>query len=648
MPKIVITEQDLTRPGSNTENTDVAYIPGFVDVENNFSDYSKALEKGKPTLFTSVQEFEDKCGKKGARFTSAQYFKQVGGGFGTGFADNAVPYNGVMFAANTEDPAYVMAKELLAKGLNVMYERVNTGADDPEYIESTWETQPSNWNELANVLEREHSVYTEVISGSCPELTTKANGKEYNKDATYYTRDVVDGVVKYTSKTIPKNDIVNNVIVSDTIFYLEDTKYALVSDAPAEFSAGKFYQLKDAGYYESVDLTQSPVGYPEGYYTITAVKLSNGVLPESWISGWDTKGVELSSIWTAVKTDNTVESFVADAKYRRVKDDITIKTMYNAFERIFDSTAKTGLMDKGNYSFKYLTSGGYPVYEYNNGAIVTKMLAIAENRGDCVALIDHTDNEDREQNISYEDSLYRTVAEDPTWKANGEFAAMFTPWAGYTRATSEYDMIGNIVTSVTVRLPASFAYLMALADSIKTNANWLAIAGSARGTVINLASGGMTTVIPNGVADEMQPRNGVAINPITNINPYGNIIWGNRTLKNNADNGDLTASSFLNVRNLVSDIKKQAYKAARKLTFEQNNDTLWLSFKALMNPLLDKMVSGYGISGYKMVQDADKLRALGNPKATMCVKIIITPVEPVEDFYVSIILKDDDVSVVEA
>ena len=67
-----------------------------------------------------------------------------------------------------------------------------------------------------------------------------------------------------------------------------------------------------------------------------------------------------------------------------------------------------------------------------------------------------------------------------------------------------------------------------------------------------------------------------------------------------------------------------------------------------MNPLLDKMVSGYGITGYKMVQDADKLRALGNPKATMCVKIIITPVEPVEDFYVSIILKDDDVSVVEA
>lgn len=648
MPKIVITEQDLTRPGSNTENTDVAYIPGFVDVENNFSDYSKALEKDKPTLFTSVQEFEDKCGKKGARFASTQYFKQVGGGFGTGFADNAVPYNGVMFAANTEDPAYVTAKELLAKGLNVMYERVNTGADDPEYIKSTWETQPSNWNDLANVLQREHNVYTEVISGSCPELTTKANGKQYDKKATYYTREVSNGVVKYTVKAIPEDDIVNNVIVSDTVYYLEDTKYALVSTAPEKFSAGTFYQWNAADYYESIDLAEAPSGYPEGYYKITTVKLAGGLIPEAWISGWDTKGVELSSIWTAVKTGDTVEEFVANATYRQVKDAITIKTMYDAFERIFDSSSKTGLMDKGNYSFKYLTSGGYPVYEYNDGAIVTKMLAIAENRGDCVALIDHTDNEDREQNISYEDSLYRTVADDATWKVNGEFAAMFTPWAGYTRATSEYDLTGNVLTPVPVRLPASFAYLMALADSIKTNANWLAIAGSARGTVINLAPGGMTTVIPNGVADEMQPRKGFSINPITNINPYGNIIWGNRTLKDNAAEDGLTASSFLNLRNLVSDIKKQAYKAARKLTFEQNNDTLWLSFKALMNPLLDKMVSGYGISGYKMVQDSDKMRALGNPKATMCVKIIITPVEPVEDFYVSIILKDDDVSVVEA
>ena len=45
MPKIEIVEYDLTSPGRNPESTDVAYIPGFVDVANNFdaSDYDNVL-----------------------------------------------------------------------------------------------------------------------------------------------------------------------------------------------------------------------------------------------------------------------------------------------------------------------------------------------------------------------------------------------------------------------------------------------------------------------------------------------------------------------------------------------------------------------------------------------------------------------------
>ena len=35
-----------------------------------------------------------------------------------------------------------------------------------------------------------------------------------------------------------------------------------------------------------------------------------------------------------------------------------------------------------------------------------------------------------------------------------------------------------------------------------------------------------------------------------------------------------------------------------------------------------------------------------NEKATLCVKIIISPIEPVEDFYVSIIMQDDQDAVI--
>ena len=52
------------------------------------------------------------------------------------------------------------------------------------------------------------------------------------------------------------------------------------------------------------------------------------------------------------------------------------------------------------------------------------------------------------------------------------------------------------------------------------------------------------------------------------MSPFGLRIWGNRTLFDNSGKGNLTASSFLNIRNLCSDIKKTVWTAARTLTFE--------------------------------------------------------------------------------
>ena len=213
---------------------------------------------------------------------------------------------------------------------------------------------------------------------------------------------------------------------------------------------------------------------------------------------------------------------------------------------------------------------------------------------------------------------------------------MFTPWATYSRITTDSNN-----DQATFRAPGSYAYLLALADSIKTNANWLAIAGATRGGVKNLFE--MNTVIPNGVADAMQPRDAISVNAITNIKPYGYTIWGNRTLKNNAEQGNLVATSFLNIRNLVSDVKKTCYRVARKLTFEQDTDVLWINFKSEIAKLLDRMKSGYGISGYKIIRDASHERA--KDKATLCAKVILYPTYAVEDFYITIVLKDDEVSV---
>lgn len=353
--------------------------------------------------------------------------------------------------------------------------------------------------------------------------------------------------------------------------------------------------------------------------------------------------------------------------YRRLNpedvkaSDINIVNIYNwlgaAFGSVTDEDGNptySDLTDKGNYNFKYITSGGYPVFEYAGSSIASSMLTLAENRGDCVALIDHTNNPDRQKDINLDGSLYKEVNKAETFGSNSAaYGAMFTPYATYNITTgakfkitytdeSGKDAEEEVDTTSykTSPMPASFGYLLALGSSIKSNASWLAVAGAARGGVPNLATGGMTTVIPNGIADMMQDRKQSAINCITNIRPYGQVIWGNRTLYRDAD---LVARSFLNIRNLVSDVKKVCYDVGRSLTFEPDNDVTWINFKGSIAPTLDRMVSGYGISGYKIVRD--EARAEAALRATICAQIYLYPVYPVEDFYINIVLTDDEVTV---
>ncbi len=563
MPLIKITEQDLTKTGGTAEDFDVVYIPGLVDTaqsclidkEGNYI----GLEANKPTLFTTVAEFVALCGKKAAKFETDQYYSDLNS-IGTGFKDSAIPYHRTMLPADSYDPSYIMAKELLNAGLCVLYERIN---GDTSY--ETLQAQPDDWDT------NYQSYYTDVTS---KERIESVSAPEFVKDK--YFKEV---------KTIV-----------DTVTTVE---YEALSTKPADWDTRFFNYFEDVARKANVPASES------------------GEAP-------------------------TFDS----ATFYTVNDGINLVSIYKALEGVYSVDGYDGLQDLGNYSVKYLTSGGYPTYEYNGNSIVSKMIALSEQRGDCVAFIDHTDNQYRQNNIDLPGSVYNAVKNDTSLKGNTEFATMFTPHATYNRTTVDHETSSDGTSTViskndSLRGSGTFAYLAALADSIKTNAPWLAVAGATRGVVLNLAQGGITTVIPNGAADAMQPRIGVSVNAITDIKPYGNVIWGNRTLKTNGEN--LTATSFLNIRNLVSDVKKLCYRTARKLTYEQNNDILWINFKAEIAPTLDRMLSGYGISGYKFVRDKEHENA--NEKATLCAKIVLYPVYPVEDFYITIVLEDDEISV---
>ena len=337
-----------------------------------------------------------------------------------------------------------------------------------------------------------------------------------------------------------------------------------------------------------------------------------------------------------IKLNENNDPVPSEAEGQENVPDITVANMYTKLAEIFNSeSADCPLLDKNEFNIKYLTSGGYPTFEYGDGvALVNLMTSLAYNRGDCVALIDHTNNPMRSltSTETTTQSVYNSVVNSTM--ANPSYGAIFTPWINVS-ASVAYN--NNILT---LEMPGSFAYLVSLAESLRNNANWLAIAGVTRGRVPGLTSLNITSALTNTIAESYTNLSGVSINPITNIRPYGYCIWGNKTLLN-AGAGNGFATSFLNIRNLVSDVKKQAYVAAKSSLFEQNTDILWVNFKSLLMPMLDQMVSGAGLKSYKII------KLPGSDREVIKAKIVLVPVYAVEQFIIDIAITDEEVEVEE-
>lgn len=303
------------------------------------------------------------------------------------------------------------------------------------------------------------------------------------------------------------------------------------------------------------------------------------------------------------------------------------------------------LEDKNLYNVRFLTTGAY-------ACPTVDMVKCAANRGDCIALIDHTDLDTYSVDAVRSQIEVLDVDYADTRNADAlSFAAAFTPWFNATLPLMD-------TTSGTVRdlgtksydVPASFGYLLAYARSIKTNPIWKASAGVSRGVIPELTS--VKYILSNAECEMLQARAksgevdldgtddnvGIAINPIAyrRYNGFSGgfryVVNGNRTMHDN--DGVTIATSFLNVRVLVSEISKTLYDASVAYTFEQNSDVLWNKFYALVTPLLDRMASGEGIEGYRLE------RVATNKKARFCANLTIVPIEAVEDFELTITLED--------
>lgn len=592
--KIIIQEVDETSPRGAGTSSDVAYVPGLATEDILRYDYNEAngkydlpvyAKKNVPILCNTVTDFEAYFGKTPYTMTELDVT-------GTQYSHS--------YQVGDYDKSYLYAKELLTEGMSVIYENISVE------------------NELRNI--------AVVNAVNFPEKNClEDNG---NNTFTYTGCANVKETQNYTFNFIIAGG--NPTYGAATVMFDLPTDKDLkitVSDITAESTAGDlgftFVQNKKTIKWQNLTAADFK-------YTVFTVKLA------ITYSGKD-DGRDYTIGINVVDGEGITEGAIAAGS--------KIGYLYDHL-----SDALEVLEDKNEYSVKYITSGGYPTFipikQKNGGydyALATKMLSVASNRGDAVALVDHNDQYDAPLAHNHEDSIYHEVNEYFANTANTEFGAMFTPYGTYTCATApDLERTSQI-------MPASFGYMMCVAKAIKTSPNWLAMAGVTRGLVPNLKSLHTAKILSNVIAENYQPKfgsadNKVSINAITNVKPYGLTIWGNRTLQPVKEKGTV-ALNFLNTRNMVSDIKKVAYSTAKSLMFEQDSDVLWLKFKSGVTPLLEQLKSGYGISDYKVIKSKTKYDGTALTRGEMAAVIKVYPLYAIEYFEITVVLTDDDVTV---
>lgn len=675
MQRIIITEVDNTSNVEALSSYDVVYVPGFSNngASPTFSDGATLFRT--PTLVTSKYEFLRLFGNGGVddcpTFPTDQPYP-IATASSYGFPSYAIP-------------GYVppTAPTIIAGVNNITYDAPIAAQSTIDAVTETgfYTNVPidSSWRPVEGVV---YYLATAVaVEGTVTVTMSALPERESYEDLLIFTSSTVPSdngwMIKYGNQFIYTDDNYISFQTSGSAlsevkeYYETTTQNALMFQGPTSTSAGDpdpgyryalyLLSLGIPVYYEQMNSSFEPVDMND------PTNLAASPVEQDWF-------IQVESNY--IRTDD--ETVQAGTVYYRGAD-ISVTSMYKGLEARFngydESTAISGsdysFDSMGDYAVKYITSGGYPTFEYGpladpdasgnvygTSPLAEQMIRLSASREDAVSLIDHTNNPNRSIYATDTYSVITRVRDEFSniTTETGSYGTMFTPWYTCTHAAISGGATNNYGTNENIsQMPGSLAFLSALAQQLKNYNPWLAVSGVSRGPVPYCAGLHTNFTLTNNVADSYQIIPGdvenlgsasISINPITYIRNYGYCIWGNRTLRNNS-NGT-KATSFLNIRDTVSDIKKRLYEASQSLLFEQNTDVLWINFKNLVTPLLETMVSNYILSNFDIVKyniDPETGQAVPSYKILSAIRIV--PINSVEVFELQVQLENSEVTVAE-
>ena len=231
--------------------------------------------------------------------------------------------------------------------------------------------------------------------------------------------------------------------------------------------------------------------------------------------------------------------------------------------------ALTILENKDEFLFNIITVPG--LTQQNNSTTVSKVVSLAETRGDAIAVVDP---------VGYGDTLSNAVSE--AGEINSSYAAAYWPWVQVGTATGK-----NAFVPPSVVIPGVYAF------TDGASAPWFAPAGLVRGGIPNVIQA--ERKLTKADRDTLYDGN---VNPIATFPGQGIAAFGQKTLQKKS-----SALDRVNVRRLLIELKKFFGDQARNLVFEQNTIATRNRFLSIVNPYLESVVQQQGLYSFRVVMD---------------------------------------------
>jgi len=341
-------------------------------------------------------------------------------------------------------------------------------------------------------------------------------------------------------------------------------------------------------------------------YIYTGSTLVGAIAPSStdggdvWSQASGDAGVSMFTLAGATSTD--LANGVDDYSYSAGE----IDTAYEVFSETEESNVDFVLM------------GGSMATETDTKAKAGSVMAVAQNRKDCIAFLSpHKGN----QVASSGGALTRSLQKTNTINFFNTLAS-----TSYAVFDSGYKYMYDRFNDLYRWIPCNGDVAGLCVSTSATLEDWFSPAGTNRGGLRNAVK--MAFNPTQSDRDELYQSR---INPIVSLPGTGTILFGDKTAL-----ASPSAFDRINVRRLFLAIQKRAEGLAKGVLFEQNDATTRVGFASALNSFMAEIQSRRGVTDFLVVCDGSNNTASVVDRNEFVAEIYIKPTRSIN--YVTVTL----------